>query len=278
MAKGEVEKIKEVYERRRAQRVDELIWTILDPRVHFLRFETEREVLRAIRRAGLADRLASLQMLDVGCGDGRFLRWLAELGVPVANLHGLDLMSFHVARARELSPNMDVREGNAELLPYADASVDLVTQFGVSSSITDPQMRRRIADEMMRVAKPNATLLWWDARSERPRGGAPRRGATLGNPFFSGLSQTTVRSLFPNCRVEFRNIVINPNLTDRLARLLTFGPWGILRYKLRPELAQSAQVRYPLRYPYLLAEALKTLPFLHTHYLAVIHKEPSAGG
>lgn len=269
MAADELERIKEAYEERRSQRLDETVWTALHPRVHFLRFETEREVLRALKRADLAHRLGEVQVLDVGCGDGRFLRWLAELGVPPANLHGVDLMPFHVARARDLSPTIDVAEGDAEVLPFPDVSLDLVSQFGVFSSIADLQMRRRIADEMVRVAKPGGLILWWDARREgRPSG--------RGGRYFSGLAPATVRSLFPGCTLEFRNVVLSPNLSDRLARLFTFGPWGILRYKLQPQLAQQPEVRYPLRYPYLLAEALKSLPFLHTHCLAIIRKGPAS--
>ncbi len=266
---GEAERIKEAYWWRRAQGLDETVWTDLDPRVHFMRFEVEREVLRALKRAGLAD-VGSLEVLDVGCGDGRFLRWLAELGVPPANLHGIDLLPFQVERARELSPAIDVREGNAESLPYLDDSMDVVAAFTTLSAILEPQMRARVAAEMLRVVRPTGVVLCFDARSEKPG------GEVAGQPYFRGLSRHTLARLFPGCRLEFRQLVLNLSLADRLARLYTFGPWGIARYKRRPQEQSQPSVRYPLKFPYLVVEALKLFPFLHTHYLAIVRKDSPA--
>ena len=64
------------------------------------------------------------RVLDVGCGSGEFLRTLAQHG-DVAT--GVDPAPGMVALARTLAPLADVRIAEAEDLPFADASFDVVT-------------------------------------------------------------------------------------------------------------------------------------------------------
>jgi SAM-dependent methyltransferase len=60
-------------------------------------------------------------LLEVGCGDGTFLRLAASLG---AALHGIDP---HAESVRKLqSEGFSVQTGVAEALPYPDAAHDLV--------------------------------------------------------------------------------------------------------------------------------------------------------
>jgi len=64
------------------------------------------------------------RVLDVGCGSGEFLRTLAERGAVAT---GVDPAPGMVALARTLAPLADVRIAEAEDLPFADASFDVVT-------------------------------------------------------------------------------------------------------------------------------------------------------
>jgi len=64
------------------------------------------------------------RVLDVGCGSGEFLRTLSERGAVAA---GIDTAPGMVALARSLAPLADVRVGEAERLPWPDASFDVVT-------------------------------------------------------------------------------------------------------------------------------------------------------
>jgi ubiquinone/menaquinone biosynthesis C-methylase UbiE len=62
-----------------------------------------------------------ISILDVGCGDGTFLRFAASLG---AALHGIDP---HAESVRKLqSEGFSVQTGVAEALPYPDAAHDVV--------------------------------------------------------------------------------------------------------------------------------------------------------
>lgn len=70
-------------------------------------------------------------VLDVGCGSGMALRLVSE-GNPAGRLAGVDLSPTMVALAGRTNAGLadgrlDVREGNAMHLPFADGSFDVVT-------------------------------------------------------------------------------------------------------------------------------------------------------
>ena len=91
--------------------------------------------------------------LDIGCGEGRFCRILSERGISTM---GIDPTQDLLARARELHPNGDYREGRAEKLEFSDASFDLVVSY--LTLIDIPDFKAAIS-EMTRVLKPDGTLL-----------------------------------------------------------------------------------------------------------------------
>jgi SAM-dependent methyltransferase len=106
--------------------------------------------------------LASLKLLDVGCGRGRMLRACLDLGASPENLIGVDLLSNRVEEARRLSPQIDFRVANGRDLEFPDDEFDLVMQFVVFSSIPGENLRQRLASEMLRVLKPDGYIFWWD--------------------------------------------------------------------------------------------------------------------
>ena len=63
------------------------------------------------------------RVLDVGCGSGEFVAQLARVGATAA---GIDPAPLMVEAARRMAPAADVRAGEAERLPWPDASFDVV--------------------------------------------------------------------------------------------------------------------------------------------------------
>jgi len=76
-----------------------------------------------------ADVAAGRCILDVGCGTGIVTAAAAARGADVA---GLDFSSAMLAEARNRQPHLRFDEGDAEALPYPDASFDaVVSNFGI---------------------------------------------------------------------------------------------------------------------------------------------------
>ena len=188
-------------------------------------------------KAGMTD-LGACHALDVGCGGGGWLRTLVEWGLPPDRAHGVDLIPERVAAARSISPaGMDLRVTDGGVLPYPAGMMDIVTANTVFSSILDPAIRLRLAEDMKRVCRPAlagkaaGVIMVFDFRIKDPR-----------NPDTVAIGKAEIRRLFPACAIEFRSLTLAPPLSRRLA------PWSM-----------------PL-----VAALEWFVPFLRTHILAVI--------
>jgi SAM-dependent methyltransferase len=91
-------------------------------------------------------------LLDVGCGAGRFCRIAADRG---ANVAGLDATETFVQIAGERVMRGDFRVGDMENLPWPDHSFDVVTGF--NSFFIAADMVAALA-EAGRVARPGAQI------------------------------------------------------------------------------------------------------------------------
>ena len=210
--------------------------TYLDAGQLFMLQGQERAVLRALREQGVA-RLAPLRVLEIGCGSGRWLRQFVQWGADPRNVAGVDVLQDRVERARACCPPaMTIEVANAAALPFADGSFDVVLQSVVLSSVPDAAMRRRVAAEMRRVARPGGLILSYDLRVPNPA-----------NPDVQPLTRGQLRALFPDCPARWRRVTLAPPLS----RLVGPRSW-------------------------LLATLLEAVPFLRTHWLAVL-RVPVAG-
>lgn len=106
------------------------------------------EAVLARARVGIG-----VQLLDAGCGSGTFCRLAAARGAVVA---GLDAAEALVAIARVRVPDSDLRVGEIEDLPWADASFDLITGFDAFQYAASPVNALR---EARRVARPGAPVI-----------------------------------------------------------------------------------------------------------------------
>lgn len=99
-------------------------------------------------------------VLDVGCGDGRFLAAIAQLEDRPPRLAGVDIS----ARILETAAQMVAREGataelmqgNLERLPFEDASFDVVLCVQVIEHVLD---RYAAFNELARVLRPGGRLV-----------------------------------------------------------------------------------------------------------------------
>lgn len=113
--------------------------------------------------SGALDILASWQiqpgskLLDVGCGAGQITIPAARAGIHAT---GVDIAtnSLEQARVRAASEGLKVQfdEGDAEQLPYPDASFDTVVSLIGAMFAPRPE---RVTSEMVRVCRPGGRIL-----------------------------------------------------------------------------------------------------------------------
>lgn len=104
-------------------------------------------------------------VLDVGCGTGMLSERL--LGAfPSCRLAGVDLSPAMVERARaRLAGRAEVREADAERLPFHDGAFDLVVSNDSFHHYPDPD---RAAFQMWRVLRKGGALVLGDVRQPAP--------------------------------------------------------------------------------------------------------------
>ena len=119
---------------------------------YFSRF-MEAGAVKFLDRLGVAPGAA---LLDVACGSGQVALIAARRGARVA---GVDIAtnSIVAARGRAASEGLDARfdEGDAEALPYADASFDVVVSLYGAMFAPRPE---RVAAELLRVCRPGGRI------------------------------------------------------------------------------------------------------------------------
>jgi len=230
----EEDRIREKYSRRRS---GDMRYSWFNPGHVFMVQERERHFLQLLKRIGM-ESLHDTRILEIGCGDGLWLREFIKWGAQPANVTGIDLLPERTERAQLLSPQkVGVLCGSAAELPFYNRTFDLVLQSTVFTSIQDRTLKQRVAAEMLRVLRPGGLILWYDFRVNNPR-----------NPDVTGVPKREIFDLFPECRIELHPMTLIPPLARNAAR------WSWLTCYL-----------------------LGRIPWLCTHYLGVIRKDTAPG-
>jgi ubiquinone/menaquinone biosynthesis C-methylase UbiE len=227
----EVDRLRLVYQRYAASGFRESKWSSANPGNHAREVERERVTHQILERSDLLP-LTHRRILDLGCGTGDQLGRLADWGAKPENLFGVDLIPERIRAAQQSFPQINFQLANAESLPFADASFDLVLAFTVFTSILDHQMSVNIGREISRVLVPGGGVLWYDFRINNPA-----------NKYVRGVSRRQIKRLFPDFRTDLESISLFPPLARRL---------GVLTDALYAPLA--------------------SLPFLRTHLLGLLRK------
>jgi SAM-dependent methyltransferase len=76
--------------------------------------------------------------LDVGCGDGRFLRVMERLGVPRSGLYGLELDKRVVEQLRNQGYDGVFCARAEDVSSFPESGIDLVTMFHVIEHVDNP--------------------------------------------------------------------------------------------------------------------------------------------
>ena len=170
-------------------------WIILD------RQKEIRKLLKTHQPAGLAD----LQILEIGCGSGGVMDEFIQLGAEPGNLVGVDLL---LDRLKQASTSMKNEcswvNANGQHLPFLDGTFHLTLQFTAFSSILDPETKKDMAAEILRVLKPGGSIVWYDFIWNPA------------NPQTKGIGLKEIKKLFPGCNLTPARITLAPPLVRAL--------------------------------------------------------------
>jgi SAM-dependent methyltransferase len=115
-----------------------------------------RIALVAERLVDAADLHAGWRVLDVATGSGNAAIAAARLGCTAVGVDYVQsLLERAAARAAAEGVSVELVQGDAEALPFADASFDAVTSVFGSMFAPDHE---RAAAELLRVSRPGATI------------------------------------------------------------------------------------------------------------------------
>jgi SAM-dependent methyltransferase len=182
--------------------------------------------------ASAADRVVHLAaiapddtVLDVACGTGNAALRAAERGARVT---GLDVTPELLQQARDQAPDLTWVEGDAQDLPFDDASFDVV--LSVFGCMFAPD-HRRTASEILRVLRPGGRVV---IASWTPDGDSARLLRLVsrhlppppGDPPVLWGDERHVRELFPGATCEHAFIHFVFASTDEAADFYieNFGP------------------------------------------------------
>ncbi|MDH7515014.1 MAG: class I SAM-dependent methyltransferase [Bacteroidota bacterium] len=152
--------------------------------------------------------IGTLDILEVGCGEGQVIAELIGMGADPSRVTGVDILETRIGKARDKIPGVRFLAMDAAAMDFPDGSFDLVVLFTVLSSVLDDGIRKRIAGEIDRVLKPGGAVLCYDMRVRNPA-----------NPNVRGVGRRTMAALFPGYTMHACSLTLLPPLARRLGPL-----------------------------------------------------------
>ncbi len=106
--------------------------------------DADSKLFEFVQRVGIEDK----DVLDLGCGDGRYAAKFIEMGAGSAK--GIDISPAMIELAKERRSNIEFTIGDAVDLPYEDNSFDIIFSNFVLQHCKDT---RKVFNEIARVLR-----------------------------------------------------------------------------------------------------------------------------
>jgi SAM-dependent methyltransferase len=134
--------------------------------VRFMRDRKWMAIGRLFERFRVAAQRVVVLALGAG-GEGDCARF-RECGIRPENIVAIDLLERQARRGRQAHPWMISLTGDAESLPFRDASFDVVYQSTMISSVLEARRRNAIFADVRRVLRHGGFFLSYDIRYPNP--------------------------------------------------------------------------------------------------------------
>ncbi len=183
-------------------------YSLLNPAALRSMQERQRAMLALFKRLGWSD-LSALTLHEVGCGSGGNLVEFLWMGLAAEHLSGVELLPERLAQAQSRLPAaVSLRAGDATVERLPAASVDIVLQSTVFSSLLDDAFQQKLANTMWDMVKPGGGVLWYDFTVDNPR-----------NRDVRGVPLKRIEALFPHGRVQAQRVTLAPPISRAVTRL-----------------------------------------------------------
>ena len=106
--------------------------------------------------------LESLNVLDLGCGNGRSTRMYVDLGLRPEQLMGVDVRVGTIDLARKLNPAIRFETFEGDPTVFANQGFNWLSIAGVLSSIESMETRQQLAQQIYQTLPPGGFLFYFD--------------------------------------------------------------------------------------------------------------------
>ncbi len=148
------------------------------------------------------DVLEHVQVLDVACGDGQWLRNVMNHGGNPDRLIGTDIYEPVIEKARMLSDRrIQFLYASPDELPFEHRRFDIILVFGLFMHVLDEHLRNKIARALFHRLNDNGLVICVNLLCGSEAQLEPYLAYTT-----RGLGLEDVTNLFPDCQIDFNEI------------------------------------------------------------------------
>ena len=190
-------------------------------------YRTNRRAWRGVTDISDLGFRSGMRVLEVGCGNGKTLAALKELGCDVV---GVDFSEEAVISCRQLIPGVDARQGDILNLEFDDSSFDAVVLFHVLEHVL-PEDMGKASSEVARVLRPGGrayvrSFSVGDMRSEKGERISDDMVIRGNGIRYRYYSEESLKESFPNGTFELLRKVDEPTrfgtVRSRLEAIIRF--------------------------------------------------------
>ena len=157
------EVIKDRYNNKKNINIYDNIYSLINPVGFYLNQKIRYifyKIFNIIRKNDID--ITKSNILDIGCGDGTWTRFFAELKGTPSGIYGVDLSNNRIKEAKTLNPNIKYLLGNITNITIKDIKFDIITAIDVFSHLSTEEEILKSLNNIYNLLTKNGMFLWYD--------------------------------------------------------------------------------------------------------------------